>query len=284
MPTGVAVLDVRRPGQTSPAQSKYPLVIALDVTVQAPHQFLVQGRGLDAELGGEVHLGGTSDAPLISGGFDLQRGSFTLASTELKFTTGRVSFNGAGLKKRIDPSLDFTAQTTTANITATLRVSGVADSPKFELSSTPELPQDEILARLLFGESAAQLTPLQLAQIGGAVATLSGAGGGLDPLAKVQQTLGLDRLSIGAGTSGSSTSTSTANTGGSAEVGRYLTNGVYVGAKQSTTGVSQIQVDVDLTKHLKLQTRVGNGTATAQGTTPGNDPGSSVGLSYQIEY
>jgi len=231
-----------------------------------------------------VHLGGTSDAPLISGGFDLQRGSFTLASTELKFTTGRVSFNGAGLKKRIDPSLDFTAQTTTANITATLRVSGVADSPKFELSSTPELPQDEILARLLFGESAAQLTPLQLAQIGGAVATLSGAGGGLDPLAKVQQTLGLDRLSIGAGTSGSSTSTSTANTGGSAEVGRYLTNGVYVGAKQSTTGVSQIQVDVDLTKHLKLQTRVGNGTATAQGTTPGNDPGSSVGLSYQIEY
>jgi len=284
MPADVAVLDVRRPGQTSPAQSKNPLVIALDVTVQAPHQFLVQGRGLDAELGGEVHLGGTSDAPLISGGFDLQRGSFTLASTELKFTTGRVSFNGTGLKKRINPSLDFTAQTTTANITATLRVSGVADSPKFELSSIPELPQDEILARLLFGESAAQLTPLQLAQIGGAVATLSGAGGGLDPLAKVRQTLGLDRLSIGAGTSGSSTSTSTANTGGSAEVGRYLTNGVYVGAKQSTTGVSQLQVDVDLTKHLKLQTRLGYGTATAQGTTPGNDPGSSVGLSYQFEY
>jgi translocation and assembly module TamB len=41
---------------------------------------------------------------------------------------------------------------------------------------------------------------------------------------------------------------------------------------------------VDLTKHLKLQTRVGNGTATVVGTTPENDPGSSVGLQYQFEY
>jgi len=282
LPADVAVLDVRRPGRTPPAQRKNPLVIALDVVVQAPRQFLVQGRGLDAELGGEVHLRGTSDAPLISGGFDLQRGSFTLGSTELKFTTGRVSFTGTGLKEKIDPTLDFIAQTTTANITATLHVSGVADAPKFELSSSPELPQDEILARLLFGQSAAQLTALQLAQIGAAVATLSGIGGGLNPLTKIQQTLGLDRLSVGGGNSVSSTSTENAR--GSVEAGRYVTSQVYVGAKESTTGVSQLQVDVDLSKHLKLQTRLGNGTSTAQGTTPGNDPGSSVGLSYQFEY
>jgi translocation and assembly module TamB len=45
-----------------------------------------------------------------------------------------------------------------------------------------------------------------------------------------------------------------------------------------------VEVDVDLTKHLKLQTRLGNGTATTQGTTPENDPGSSVGVAYQFEY
>jgi translocation and assembly module TamB len=59
---------------------------------------------------------------------------------------------------------------------------------------------------------------------------------------------------------------------------------VYVGARQSTTGITQLQVDVDLTKRLKLTTRLGNGTATTQGTTPENDPGSSIGLSYQFEY
>jgi translocation and assembly module TamB len=42
---------------------------------------------------------------------------------------------------------------------------------------------------------------------------------------------------------------------------------------------------VDLTKHLKLQTRLGNGNAASlQGTTPENDPGSSIGLAYQFEY
>jgi translocation and assembly module TamB len=59
---------------------------------------------------------------------------------------------------------------------------------------------------------------------------------------------------------------------------------VFVGAKQSTTGFTQVEVDVDLTKRLKLQTRLGNGTATTQGTTPENDPGSTVGLMYQFEY
>jgi translocation and assembly module TamB len=61
---------------------------------------------------------------------------------------------------------------------------------------------------------------------------------------------------------------------------------VYVGAKQSTSGAggTQAQVQVDLTRHLKLQTTLGTGGGTAQGATPDNDPGSSVGLSYQFEY
>jgi translocation and assembly module TamB len=253
--------------------------------VQAPRQILVQGRGLDAELGGELHLGGTTDAPVVTGGFDLQRGTFSLGSSHLTFTTGTVTFSGSGLKGKIDPTLDFTAQSTVADVSVTLRITGLADSPKIELSSTPELPQDEILARLLFGRPAAQLSALQVAQIGGALATLSGGGGGLNPLAKIQKTLGLDRLSVGGGTSsGTGTTSNTTNAGASIEAGRYVSSRVYVAVKESTTGVSQLEVDVDLSKHLRLQTRLGNGTQTAQGTTPENDPGSSIGVAYQFEY
>jgi translocation and assembly module TamB len=57
-----------------------------------------------------------------------------------------------------------------------------------------------------------------------------------------------------------------------------------VGAKQSTTGSSQAQVQVDLTQHLKVETVLGTGGGTLQGATPQNDPGSSIGLSYQLEY
>jgi len=203
-----------------------------------------------------------------------------LASTQLNFTNGRVGFSGVGLTGKIDPTLDFTAQSTVSDATVTLHITGLADSPQFELTSSPPLPQDEILARLLFGESASQLTALQLAQIGAALASLSGVGGtGPNPLARVQKALGLDVLSV----SGGSTQ-GTQNTGTIVEAGRYVSNRVFVAARESTTGFSQMEVDVDLSKHLKLQTRVGNGTATTQGITPENDPGSSIGMVYQFQY
>jgi translocation and assembly module TamB len=284
LPPNVAVLDVRRRGKAAPPVIKR-LSVVFDVSIQAPQQILVQGRGLDAELGGELHLAGTTDAPLVSGGFDLQRGSFTIGSTKLTLSTpGRVSFDGTGLKKSsIDPMLDFTAQTTVANVTATLHISGYADAPKFDFSSVPAQPQDEIMALLLFGEPAAQLSALQAAQIGAALANLSGVGGsGLNPITKLQRSLGLDRLSVGQGTTTSATG-APENSGAAIQAGRYISKRVYVEGKQSSTGQSQVEVDVDLTKHLKVQTRLGNGTAI-QGTTPDNDPGSSIGLSYQFEY
>ncbi len=213
-----------------------------------------------------------------------------LAGSTLTFTSGRVSFNGTGVTKKIDPTLDFVASTTSGNATYYLNVGGYADAPVITLSSTPEQPQDQILSRLLFGADPAQLTTLQIAQIAAALATMSGVGGGgLNPLNAVQRKLGLDRLAISGSTnSGPATGTGPAqggaNSGATIEAGRYVSSRVYVGAKQFTTGTTQAQVQVDLTKSLKIQTAVGTGGGTVQGESPQNDPGSSIGLSYQFEY
>ena len=284
LPPEVAVLDVRRRGKPAPATAGAQLVIGIALTIEAPREILVQGRGLDAEMGGTITLSGTSDALLAAGGLDLQRGSFSLAGNKLTFDPGsKISFDGAGLHKKIDPTLDFTAHTTLGSTTATLTITGFADAPKFEFSSTPMLPQDQILAQLLFGQSAASLSALQAAELGAALASLSGVGGGgPGVLSKLQKTLGLDRLSVGA--NNTSNATGTESSGAAVAAGRYVSKRIYIEGKQSTTGTSQVQVDVDLTKHLKLQTRLGNGSAITQGTTPENDPGSSIGLSYQFEY
>jgi translocation and assembly module TamB len=286
LPPDVAVLDVRRRGATAPVAAEKQLVIGIDVAINAPQQILVQGRGLDAEMGGEIKLSGTSAEPQSSGEFDLLRGSFTLAGNKLDFQQGsKVSFGGAGLRKKIDPTLEFTAQTTLADgTTAYLHITGVADAPRFELSSSSGLPQDQIMEQLLFGKPASQLTAFELAEAGYALATLSGVGGGgSNPLTRLQKTLGLDRLSVGANTTTTATG-ATQNSGAAIAAGRYVSKRVYVEGKQTTAGTSQVQVDVDLTKHLKLQTRLGNSTAVTQGTTPENDPGSSIGLQYQFEY
>jgi translocation and assembly module TamB len=284
LPLNVAVLDVRRRGKKTAVVPDKPLIVGLDVAVQAPQEILVQGRGLDAEMGGDLHISGTTDSPLVTGGFDLQRGSFSLATGRLNFSAGRVSFNGAGLKGKIDPTLDFTAQTTIGDTTAIMHITGLADAPQFDFTSSPQKPQDEIMALLLFGAPTQQLTPLQLAQVGVALASFSGVGGNggsLNPLVKIQRSLGLDRLTVGAGPPTTPTGT---DSGASIAAGRYVSKRVYIEAKQNSAGTSQLEADVDLTKHLKLQTKLGNGTASVQGTTPDNDPGTSVGLRYQFEY
>lgn len=271
-PQSVAVLNVRRPGEKPPPSSPKKQTVALALAIAAPEKLFVRGHGLDAEMGGTLKIDGNAAAPLVTGGFNLLRGTFSFAGQILNLTSGKVSFGGTGLTNKIDPTIDFVAENTTGGVTAKLEITGYADAPKIKLSSTPELPQDEILAHLLFGQSAKQLSPFQLAEIAQAVASLSGVSTP-NPVATVRKALGLDRLTV-----------STANGTPSAEAGKYIANGIYVGTKQGLSGGSQAQVQINLTKRLKLESTFGAGGTPATGATPNNDPGNSVGLSYQFEY
>ena len=137
-----------------------------------------------------------------------------------------------------------------------------------------------MLAHLLFGQSASSLGPFQLAQIAAALAQISGvAGAGFDPLDSVRKGLGLDTLSVGGGSGG--------GTSANVEAGRYVSQGVYVGARQATSGGgTQAVVQIDLLKGLKLESTVGTGGGTAQGSAQSGaaSQGTGVGLTYQFEY
>jgi len=134
LPATVAVLKVTRPGVTPPAPTPGPS-IALDLTMDAAREIFVRGRGLDAELGGKIHVQGMVDKPQPVGSFAMQRGQFALAGQTLTFSKGEVGFDGGSLT---DPSLNFVANTASANVTATLTVSGNASNPKITLSSIPD--------------------------------------------------------------------------------------------------------------------------------------------------
>jgi translocation and assembly module TamB len=272
LPVSVVSLNVRRVGTPPPPPPTPGLTVALDVAVNAPNQIFVRGRGLEAVLRGQMHVGGTSAAPIPTGELDMDRGTFSVVGTTLTFTRGLVQFGGDSIS---DPMIDFVATTTNPTTTATLEISGTASNPKIKLSSMPELPQDEVLAQMLFSQSTQQLSPFQLAEIANALASFSGVGGGIgNPLENVRKALGLDRLSVGSDTSGTPT----------IEAGSYVASGVYVGAKQgvgiggnktanSTGNDTQATVQIDITKRLKLETDVGAGSGS-----------NSVGLTYQFEY
>lgn len=267
MPARIAVLDVRKPGAVPPPPPPSGLEVGLSLTIDAAREIFVRGRGLDAELGGRVHLQGTADNPEPTGSFAMRRGEFKLAGKTLTFSKGQVGFDGGTLT---DPALDFIASTASPNVTATLAVSGTASKPKILLSSVPELPQDEILAHLLFGRNAASLGPLEMAEIASALAALTGVSGRIaNPLEAVRQGLGLDRLSMGS-----------SKAGPTLEAGRYIAPGVYLGAKQGFTGATpSAAVQIDVTEGLKVEGTVGTGSpSSSQSGT------SSAGIIYQFEY
>ena len=133
---------------------------------------MVRGRGLFAELAGSVRVSGSTATPQPLGGFHMVRGNLSIAGQTLTFDKGKVGFNGGSLT---DPSLDFVATSSNSTMTASLTITGTASKPKVVLSSTPELPQDEVLAQLLFHRSSSSLSPFQLAEIASALAEFSGA-------------------------------------------------------------------------------------------------------------
>lgn len=275
-PSSVERLHVIRPGRPPPPPPGPGPLVALDLRVHAQPAIFVRGRGLFARLGGNLLVRGTSAAPLISEGFQMANGSFSLAGANLNLTEGNVTFDGAGITNKLDPKLRFVAQSSSGGFTANLTVGGTASQPTIQLSSSPTRPQDEILAHLLYGVSISQLSPFQIASIAHAVYSLTSGGGGGGPLAGVQRALGLDRLGIG----------NTDGTVGNAslQAGKYVAPGVYVGASASAGGATHAQVQINLTKRLKLKTTVGTGGGTVTGATPQDNPGSSVGLTYQFEY
>jgi translocation and assembly module TamB len=229
---------------------------------------------LDVEFGGSMKIAGTASAPRTQGALELRRGTLSLAGRTLNFTEGQIGFNGGSVS---DPALHLVASSTNGNVTATLVVGGTAHDPKITLTSVPDLPQDEVLAHLLFGRGIGTLGPFEIAGIAAALATLTGTGGsGIgDPLDKVRQGLGLDRLAVGSsGAKGNPT----------LEAGRYLAPGVSHGARQSASGTgTQATVQVDIAKGLKLEGTAGTGGSSAVGSA-GESSGSSIGLTYQFEY
>ncbi|MBX9874801.1 MAG: translocation/assembly module TamB domain-containing protein, partial [Thermoleophilia bacterium] len=229
---------------------------ALALTVAAPNRVFVRGRGIDAELGGQLRVGGTLASPQLDGGFELRRGRLSVLSQRLDFSRGRLTFAGGTL-----PELDFVAETRAGDVTARVAVSGPADQPAFAFTSDPDLPQDEVLSRLLFARASGSLSPFQALQLAQTAAQFAG-GGGDDSFERLRKSLGVDNLDIGVGAGGPTIG-----------VSRYISDnvsvGVKAGARPEDTGVS---VNIDVTRRLKLQAET-----NAEG-------GAAVGVGAEWEY
>ena len=250
-PTGVVPLAVReihvapREGEDVQQPRASPLQVAFDVTIKAPRGIFVKGKGLDVELSLDSHVTGDSLKPDITGVARVIRGSYD-------FSGKRFDFDELGTV-RLGPTpetirLALTAQRQDPSLTAQIQVRGTAAKPEITLTSTPVLPQDEILSRVLFGVAASQLSGFEAAQLASALTSLA-TGGGFDVIGGLRQFARLDQTTVNVPGVKQATTISG---------GKYLTDNVYLELTGGGRTGPSAQVEVRIQRNLSVISQVGS--------------------------
>ncbi len=223
--------------------------LALDVTISAPNRLFLRGRGLDAELGGEVRLLGSLSNLQPAGAFNLIRGRLDILGKRLDLSEALLQLEGD-----LVPFLRILASTENDDITASVLIEGRADDPKVSFTSMPELPEEEVLAQLLFGQGLQNLSALQALQLANAVASLAGRGGE-GVVSKLRQGFGLDNLDV------------KTNADGGAELtaGKYISKNTYTEFTVGQDGKSQINLNFDLSDSVTIRGKAGSDGNTGLG-------------------
>ena len=234
-------------GETAKAgDAEPPLVVALDLRINANNAIFVRGRGLTSEWRTGLTITGTTANPVIGGDVRLLDGTFDFAGREFELTEGRIEFDRS--RREIDPRLDIEAAYDAGEVTAIIGVTGPASDPELALRSEPPRPDEDVMALILFGKQPTELTALESLQIANAVAQLTGTsplgGGGPGITDKLRSSLGLDSLSVGVGADGAA----------ALGVGKYVTDDLYVAARQSAgeTG-TEVVVTYEVTDSVTFE-------------------------------
>lgn len=234
-------------------------VLQLDLTVNAPARIFLRGRGIDAEFGGSLQVYGTTAAPLAKGSFQMIRGRLDVLTRRFDFDRGSIIFAGP-----MDPSLDFQTTSTVSGTSYSIVVGGTASAPEISFTSSPTVPQDEILANLFFGKDLSKLSPIQIAQLANAVSQLSGVNSGEGLLGRLRSLGGLADIDLIPDEEGG---------GAALGVGSYLNDRTYINIEKGLSGSSgKVTIDVDLTGNLKAR-----GEASSDGET-------KAGIFYEKDY
>lgn len=252
---------VRTSGNADPIQG-LPTDWNLDIDVVANEKLYVTGMGLDSEWSARLKFTGIAGAPRITGQMNLIRGDLGFAGRSFDVQSGRINFEGTAVN---NPILRIVASGEADGVVTNINITGRAYDPQITFSSIPNLPQDEVMARILFGNSIAELSAIQAVQLASSLNSLRGGSGGLNPLGVLQSASGIDRLRL----LGPDDKTGRGN---AVAIGQYISNDIYVEIVTDARGYTASQIEISLTPALSLLSQVGS------------FGGSNVNVRYRKDY
>jgi translocation and assembly module TamB len=242
-------------GGAKPIRIDVPLpFLRADIRVDMPQNAWVQGPGTAIEMRGDLHITKELEQPFVlSGGINILRGFASAFGKRFVISQGQVIFTGS---PEINPQLDITVTHTVSNYVVTIDVDGRAREPHISFSSTPELPQTDILSLLIIGKTTDRLTSSEQQDLS---SQLTGAAGSF-VAGQLQEVLGgalgLDTLSIGAGESFGS---------GSVSIGQYVTQDIFLSYEvgMGKGGGNRVGIEYSVTPELKLKGSTNDNGASA---------------------
>ncbi|MGR3542285.1 MAG: translocation/assembly module TamB domain-containing protein [Hasllibacter sp.] len=247
---------IEPPGETGRDGTPSRNVFSLDLLIEAERRIFVRGRGLDAELGGAIRLTGDTRNVIPVGQFELIRGRLDLLGRRLTLDEGSIQLQGDFV-----PVVRLVARTAVDGGTISIVVEGDLTEPEISFESSQGLPEDEVVAQLIFGRGVQNLSALQAARLANAVATLTGRGG-TGFVDRIREGAGLDDLDI--------TSDDDGNVG--VRAGRYVSENVYTDVTVGSDGEAEVTINIDLTDELTVRGSVDN------------EGGTGIGLFFERDY
>jgi translocation and assembly module TamB len=218
----------------------------LSLEVAGDRRLFVSGMGIESEWQAKLKIIGGATTPELTGRVQLIRGDYDFAGRRFTLTRGDIRFQGGYPP---DPLIDIAAESNNNGFTALLSITGTALKPAISFSSVPSLPEDEVLSRLLFGESVTNLSAPEAVQLAASLAGLRGGGGGFNPINSVRKGLGIDRLRILPADVATGRGTSVA-------AGQYIGRNVYVELSTDASGFTATNIEVSLTRSLSILSQV----------------------------
>lgn len=126
-----------------PVEPSLPLALDLQIKV-GQERLYFSGFGLTALVVGDMHM---SDSLNGRGILELKEGRYRAYGQRLQLRRARLVFSGPVTQ----PYIDIEAVRVTGDVTAGLRLSGLAEQPQTEIFSQPAMSQEQALSWLLLG-------------------------------------------------------------------------------------------------------------------------------------
>ena len=241
--------------------------VALNLSIRMRQNNWVKGRGANIELKGDLDIDKAfGQGVRIAGTINTVRGTYETLGKLFRIQEGNVSFSGT---ENINPFLDVTALYRVSSVRIYVNISGTAEKPVLKLTSDPAMSETDIVSYIVFGAPSDQIGSGDRASIQG-VAT--GVAGGI-AAAQLEKLLGsklsVDVISVGGGTDGPQV-----------EVGKYLTQDLYIAYERETT--QSLLDSTTITENRVLLEYTVFKNVTINGDVGGENPG--VDVFYNFNY